>query len=245
MDNATVRAGTSYRLELQRGAITQTEKATTTKSGSLSAEGGVEGDVEVGWKAVIPMLSAKARAHGALGASKKRNTALSREISTTARLTLVAPAGQDRWVVGCPGRGDPRHENGWLFGDIISATHEDVPTPLCVLSALDQRKAAIVRLVVKADREHFSLTTENSASASIDDLVLRFQEINLQTLSKRLRAERELKSRVAALAATKKTSLPQTREVRSDALELMSLAASFIPVREPNAGGSFDATNRT
>jgi hypothetical protein len=144
----------------------------------------------------------------------------------------VAPSGQNRWIVGCPGKGDPRHENGWLIGDIVSATHAEAPSPLCVLSATNQNIPVSVRLIVRADREHFSLTDENSNASSIDDLVLRFGKINIESLSRREKAERGLRSRIAILAATKRAKLPQSSETRPDVLELMSLAASFIPACE-------------
>lgn len=150
------------------------------------------------------------------------------------QIDLVAPAGQNRWLIGCPHLGDPRREDGCLRGEVISAAHEDKQTPLCGLSAIDQRAPVACRLTVGAHREYFRLTDDADCEQLITDDFLSFERINAGTLIRRARAERGLRSRIAGLAGIKATLPPDTDRGKT-LLSLLTRTMIFHPA--PDADG--------
>lgn len=232
--NSDVVPGSSYKAELQEGSIKQHTKGSYKSNAATGMRGELSGDASASLRSFVLGWVLRVKASGGGSAAKDENRTKTEETIITSRLELVAPAGQNCWMIGCPGKGDPRHERGFLTGEIISATDGDAPTPLCLLSAVDQSQPVVVRLVVTADREYFCLSDDSSRDKNIEEVLSNLETINTQTIRRRVRAERDLKSRVAALAATR-TLMPKTREFGMNALILMQWSIVFNP--RIDAGG--------
>jgi hypothetical protein len=224
-ENAELRPGTAYRLVLQAGTYeaSEAEKRVATRAlhGEIGAGTGLAAKI-VAW---LPTFSAHADVDASASAAAKRTAELTAQTRAVRLVELVRTDGQNAWIAGEPD-GDPRRpQTRDLRGEVISARDGERLTPLCGLSATEPARPVAGRLSVHVRDTGFALHECGPEAALLERLFASLRADERQAMERRLRAERALRKRVAALALVRRRG----GEPRSDTVSLASCAFGFEP----------------
>jgi hypothetical protein len=225
-ENAELRPGTAYRLVLQPGTYEASEAEKRVGTRALRSKTGADIGFAAKLTAWVPTFSGHAEVDASAHGEGERTVEIAAQSRAVRLVELVRTDGQNAWVAGEPD-GDPRRpQTRDLRGDVICAhpREGERPTPLCGLTATDPTRPVSGRLAVHVRDTGFALHECKPEAVLRERLFASLKADERQTLERRLRVERALRKRVAALALVRRRG-----EARVDAVTLASRAFEFEP----------------
>jgi hypothetical protein len=223
-ENAELRPGTAYRLVLQAGSYQESEVGVQVSKRGL--RGKATGNAGLGAKLItwLPAFSAHADIAGNAAIEGERTAEQTAKTRAVRLVELVRTDGHNAWVVGDP-EGDPRRpKTKDLRGEVISARDGDRLTPLCGLAATEPARPVTGRVSVHVRDTGFALNECGPEAQVRERLFASLKADERQAIERRVRAERDLRQKVAALALVRRG-----REPRADAVCLASRGFVFEP----------------
>jgi hypothetical protein len=214
-ENAAVQSGTYYKMILQQGVYEVNDTAKKTATHSAKGEGSVTGELSAGVSAFIPSFVAKIVGKGSANAEMGRVSETASQTRIVATLDFVYPSGLDSWIAGGSHGDRRRHDTKDLRGEIISGRDGDTLTPLCGLEAMDPRFPVTGRIIVRTGLTGFVLngTQRNEEEAALTRLFQSLKDNEAPFIERRVKAERDLRKRVAGLAMVKNNRKPNQTEL--------------------------------
>jgi hypothetical protein len=223
MENARIQVGTKYKAILQHGSFASSDNQTEMSKRELRAEGSAGAEVSAG---LTSWLTATLRISGKGTGNAMSDRKVEAQSKTIYQIDLVAPSGQDSWVVGGP-EGDPRRNTKDLQGDIIGNDLGERQVPLCGLEAIDVTMPVGGRIRVRAVETDFVLANRKEDEKAISALFEALKDDRDKFIERRVRAERELRARIASLALLK--SKRSRRDPKEHDADLASCGFLFEP----------------
>lgn len=221
-ENADIEPQSFYTAVLQSGQIASSEQTTTKSATSLSASAEAGAEAEAGLTGFLLKVIGKGSAKGA----RERSTETTQETKRATTVDFIRQAGQNSVVVGGP-QGDPRRETRDLRGAMFTDDGAGNLVPLCGLVAKDSSQPVRGRVTIRASDEDFVISDDGRAAAARETLFAAIKDEASKAWRRRVKAEEELKSRIAGLAA-RKPFLRNERRPSETEVDLASCAFLFV-----------------
>lgn len=202
-----------YEHFLVEGDLKITREASVAKGSTFQAE------AELGAEAKVSLLKATAALFGKVRGQAKGGRTSDEKTSETSRprVELIVTAGQDRWRIGDPVRGDARRADGKLSGSYFGEDRasDGEAKPLCVIAR--RGKDRIVEATVIATAPVSQLIIEAAQGPPSTGIVSALRKKAGKATKAHAAALQELRGRMAgvvvgtalkALAPPKEISVP-------------------------------------